>query len=134
MILLSSSLASFLQLIGVLFIFVLVLAVTYVVTKWLGGLQQTQMSGKTLRVVESVRIGDNKWVQILKTGEIYLVVAVGKDSVTMLAKLTGDEMGLTGEEFADAAGAGNAGKPAGAQESFQEALDKWKGRFTKKQD
>lgn len=134
MILLSSSLTSFLQLIGVLVIFVLVLAITYVVTKWIGGMQQTQMSGKVLRVLDSVRIGDNKYVQILKTGEVYLVVAVGKDEVTMLAKLTEDEIGLTEEEIVNAAGTCGAQKSAGTQESFQEALDKWKRRFTKKQD
>lgn len=134
MILLSSTLASFLQLLGVLVIFVLVLAITYVVTKWIGGLQQMQMSGRTLRVVDSVRIADNKCVQILKIGDVYLVVATGKDEVTMLAKLTEAEMGLTGDEFTDTAGAGKAGMPAGTQESFQEALDKWKRRFTKKQD
>ena len=100
MILLSSSLTSFLQLLGVLIIFAFVLAITYFVTKWIGGFQQMQMSGRQFRVVDSVRIAGNKCVQILKLGDVYLVVAVGKDEVTMLAKLTEDEIGLSEEDFA----------------------------------
>ena len=69
MILLSSSLTSFLQLLGVLIIFAFVLAITYFVTKWIGGFQQMQMSGRQFRVVDSVRIAGNKCVQILKLGE-----------------------------------------------------------------
>ena len=37
--------------------------------------------------------------QFLKLGDTYLVIAVGKDEVTMLAKLTEDEIGLTEEEI-----------------------------------
>ncbi len=134
MILLSSSLTSFLQLLGVLIIFALVLAITYFVTKWIGGFQQMQMSGRQFRVVDSVRIAGNKCVQILKLGDVYLVVAVGKDEVTMLAKLTEDEIGLSEEDFAGMTVSNGSRTAAGTQESFQEILDKWKGRFSKKQD
>ena len=44
MILLSSSLNSFIQLLGVLLIFLFVLVITYFTTKWIGGYQKVQMS------------------------------------------------------------------------------------------
>ena len=93
-----------------------------------------QMSGRQFRVVDSVRIAGNKCVQILKLGDVYLVVAVGKDEVTMLAKLTEDEIGLSEEDFAGMTVSNGSRTAAGTQESFQEILDKWKGRFSKKQD
>lgn len=131
MILLTSSLDSFLQLAGVLIIFAFVLVVTYLTTKWIGGFQKTQMHGKRVQVIESVRIAGNKYVQIIKTGEVYLVIAVGKDTVTMLAKLTEDEFGSVAESIAN-----DLQKEVGTpgQENFQEILEKFKGHFSKKQD
>ena len=99
MILLSSSLNSFIQLLGVLLIFLFVLVITYFTTKWIGGYQKVQMSGRSFQVVDTIRIANNKLVQVIKMGDVYLVIAVAKDNVTMLAKLTEEEMGLTEAEI-----------------------------------
>lgn len=133
MILLSSSLESFIQLVGVLFVFVIVLVLTYYTTKWVGGYQKNQMSGREFKVVDTIRIANGKCVQILKLGEVYLVVAVGKDEVTMLAKLTEDEIGLTEDEISGLFRS-NVVNTTSAQESFQEILEKFRERFNKKQD
>lgn len=84
MILLSSALGSFIQLLGVLIIFLFVLAITYFTTKWIGNYQKTNFANKNLQIVESIRVGNNKFIAIVKAGEVYLVVAVGKDDVTLL--------------------------------------------------
>lgn len=131
MILLTSSFNSFIQLLGVLLIFIFVLAITYFTTKWIGGFQKIQMAGKSLQVIETVKIAGNKYVQVIKTGEVYLVIAVGKDTVTMLAKLTEDEFGSALEQLSEAAQKGNS---QNVQENFQDVLDKFKGHFSKKQD
>lgn len=133
MILLSSSLESFLQLVGVLFIFLFVLVITYFTTKWVGGYQKQQMSGREFKVVDTARIANGKYAQILKLGDVYLVVAVGKDEVTMLAKLTEDEIGLTEDEITGLYRTEHTGK-MGVQESFQETLEKFREHFSKKQD
>ena len=58
MILLSSSLNSFIQLLGVLLIFLFVLVITYFTTKWIGGYQKVQMSGRSFQVrSEERRVG-----------------------------------------------------------------------------
>ena len=77
MILLSSSLNSFIQLLGVLLIFLFVLVITYFTTKWIGGYQKVQMSGRSFQVVDTIRIANNKLVQVIKMGDVYLVIAVG---------------------------------------------------------
>lgn len=133
MILLSSSLESFIQLVGVLLIFVIVLVITYFTTRWIGGYQKNQMSGREFKVVDTIRIANGKCVQILKLGEVYLVVAIGKDEVTMLAKLTEDEIGLTEDELSGFCRSDDT-KPAGTQEAFQDILEKVRERFSKKQD
>lgn len=55
MILLSSSLNSFIQLLGVLLIFLFVLVITYFTIKWIGGYQKVQMSGRSFQVVDTIR-------------------------------------------------------------------------------
>ncbi len=132
MILLSSSLNSFIQLLGVLVIFVFVLIITYFVTKWIGGFQKAQMTGRSFQVVDTIRIAGNKYVQVLKMGDVYLVIAVGKDTVTMLAKLTEEEIGLTEEEIRSQTKTNADGGKT--QMSFQETLEKLKEHFPGKQD
>jgi flagellar protein FliO/FliZ len=92
MILLSSALGSFLQLIGVLIIFIVVLFITFYTTKWIGNYQKTNLVNKNLQIVESIRVGNNKFIAIVKAGEAYLVVAVGKDEVTLLTQLTEEQL------------------------------------------
>lgn len=137
MILLSSSLNSFLQLLGVLIIFAFVLVITYFTTRWIGGVQKSQMAGKSLQVIETARLAGNKYLQMIKAGEVYLIVAVGKDEVTMLAKLTAEELGVSEEQLADAMHTMKSGKKENnleGQETFQAVLDRFKTHFPKKQD
>ena len=124
MILLSSSFESFIQLLGVLLIFLFILGATYCTTKWIGSYQQINMRNKNLQIVESIKIGTNKFICLIKAGEIYLVVAVGKDEVTMLAQLTEEQ--LSEVPIRDVV-AGN-----GTTDNFKDVLEKMKGHFSKK--
>ena len=119
MILLSSSLNSFLQLLGAIIIFGFVLIITYFTTKWVGGFQKTQMKSRNLQVIDTMRIANNKFVQIIKVGEKYLVIAVGTDEVTMLTELPEEQVKEITQD---------------SREDFQDILNKLKDRFPKKQD
>ena len=130
MILLSSALGSFIQLLGVLTIFIFVLAITYFTTKWSGNYQRINSVNHNLQVVESIRVGNNKFIAIVKAGEIYLVVAVGKDDVTLLTQLTEDQL----NEVPDFSAIQNKFPMDGkaAQENFREVLNRVKEHFPKK--
>lgn len=134
MILMNSSLESFMQLLGVLIIFAFVLAITYFTTKWLGGFQKAGMTGQRLQVIETVRIANNKYIQIVKAGEVYLIVAVGKDEVSLLAQLTEEQLAQSAEQVNDMIQPGAGGQLKDVQESFQETFNKIRERFPKKQD
>jgi len=104
----SSGLESFIQLITVLLIFLFVLAVTYFTTRWIGKYQQGQQQHKNIQVLETTRLTNNKCLQIVKAGDAYLLIAVCKDSVTMLTKLEESsikemqaEHPVPGESFSD---------------------------------
>ena len=94
MILLTSTgrIDSYVQFITVLIIFLFVLAITYVVTRWIANFQKTQTIGKNIEVVETQRISSTKYIQIVKIAERYYAIAVCKDTVTMLAEVNGEEI------------------------------------------
>ena len=97
MILLSSSLNSFIQLLGVLLIFLFVLVITYFTTKWIGGYQKVQMSGRSFQVVDTIRIANNKLVQYVlenKDGETTKVLCEQLYDLALIShrQLTPEEM------------------------------------------
>lgn len=85
--LVASSVTSIAQFITVLIIFVAVLLMTYLVTRWVGGYQRGKMTGTNIEIIETVRIGQGKYIQVVRTSDKYLAIALGKDTVTMLAEL-----------------------------------------------
>ena len=89
---LSSGLESVVQLIVSLIVFVIVIALTGITTKWIGGYQKTKFSNKNLQPIESMKVGNNKFIQLVKVGEVYLVLGIGKDEVSAIAKLTKEEL------------------------------------------
>lgn len=119
-----SSLESFLQLVGVLLIFVFVLLITYLTTRWMGGFQKAHSNNKNLHIIETISVGNNKFVEIVQAGTKYLVVAVGKDEVRLLAELSEGEL-------KEVPALNNSSTPS--SESFQDILNKVREKFPKKQ-
>lgn len=111
----ATGLDSFVQFITVLFLFLIVLVVTYVVTRWVSGFQKVQMTGKNMELVETLRISNSKYLQIIRAGDKYLVIAVCKDTVTMLTELSADDLSLDGNSEVKSL-------------SFREILDKMKNQ------
>lgn len=109
----SSGLESFVQFMTVLFMFFFVLVITYFVTKWVSGIQKGQMTGRNMEVLETVRLSNSKYLQIVHVGDKYLVIAVCKDTVTMLTEISADSLSFTGSD-------------EGSSLSFKEILDKMK--------
>ena len=122
--LISSSLDSFLELIGVLLIFVFVLVITYLCSKWMAGYQKVHMKSKNLQVIESIPAGNNKAICLVKAGTEYLVVGIGKDEIQPLAILTEEQ--LTDFSFREEK------KTTGKEETFQEIFGQFKDRMSKK--
>ncbi len=86
---------SYIQFMTVLILFLLVLAVTYFVTKWMAGYQKSRLSNANLEIVETIGLSNNKYVQIIRVGQKYLAVAICKDTVTMLTEVSEQELILS---------------------------------------
>lgn len=59
-ILLSGAFDSFVQLIGALIIFAFVIGITYLTTRWMGGIQKGRNNNKNLHIIETIGVGNNK--------------------------------------------------------------------------
>ena len=109
----SNRLDSIVQLITAVCIFIFVLALAYFTTKFTAGFQKSKLASPNVEVIETFRLTQNKYIQIVR------VIAVCKDTITMLGELNGEDLTIpeTG---------------TGTTVSFKEILDKAKGIKHKK--
>ncbi len=84
--------SSYAQLITLLIVFVVILGVTAWVTKWLANYQKVQNIDANIEIVETVRITANKFIQLVRVGQKYMVIAVCKDTVTMLGEVPEEQL------------------------------------------
>ena len=108
----SSRIEAFAQLLTLL-----VLAVTYYVTRFVGNYQKNKLSGSNINILETMRIANNKYIQIVKIGSRVFAIAVAKDTVSYLCELDEDE--LIYKES-------SSGKMLINNDNFKEILEKFK--------
>ncbi len=118
----SDSTNAYLQFMTVLILFVFILVITFWVTKWIAGYQKGRTINKNMELIETFQLTNNKYIQIIRVGQKYLAVAIGKDSVTMLAEVPEEELILSSDD-------------GGAQAGFKELFEKvQKKNFSGKKD
>lgn len=91
----SSRIEAFVQLITLVIIFALVLAMTYFATKFVGNYKKEKMAGNNISVLETFRLSNSKYIQIIKIGSRFIAVAICKDTVTLLCELQKDDLEFT---------------------------------------
>ena len=95
----TSGLESIVQFITILFIFAFVLAVTWISTKYIAGIQKEQYKTGNMELIETLRISNNKYLQIVRVGNKYFCMAVCKETVTMLGEIQKEEMVFSENNF-----------------------------------
>lgn len=102
------------QFVTVLLLFAFVVLITWFTTRWVARLQKGQMSsqGSNMEVLETMRIAPDKFLELVKLGNRYFILAVGKNEINSVCELKEEELNLS------------APKPQKA--SFAELLDRFK--------
>ncbi len=115
---------SFFQLIGILLIFLFVLVITYMTTRWIAGYQQGVIRNRNIQVIETFRVSNNKFIQIIQVGKRILLISVCKDTMNILAELAEEDLTWkpSAEEF----------QGIKMNENFQEILNRLKDKFPRK--
>lgn len=78
---------SIVQLFTVIVLFIIVLVMTYFTTRFIGSYQKGHMSGNNIQILDTMRLSQNKLIQIVRTGNKYFAIAVCKDTVTLLGEI-----------------------------------------------
>lgn len=99
------------QLIGLVFILIFILAAAYFTTKFIGNIKLSQLKNSNFKVIDTYRISANKLMQIVKVGNKYLVIGIGKDNVNYITELEETEVYLKETEVL-------------AKQSFKQVLEK----------
>ena len=75
------------------------------------------MSGSNINILETMRISNTKYIQVVKIGSKVFAIAVAKDTVTYLCEFNEDEL-VYNES--------SSGKMLMNSESFKDILEKFK--------
>lgn len=94
---LNSRWEAFAQLLTLLVVFIFVLALTYFATRWAGNMQKNKMAGSNIQILETMRVTNSKYIQIVKIGSKCFAVAVCKDTMTFLCEVNEDELTYSSE-------------------------------------
>ena len=109
---------TYLQFITMLIIFVAVLAATYFFTRWMANLQKDKTASGNIEIIETARISTTKYIQIVRIGQKYMAIAVGKDEVTSLGEVSREDLIFKEEKTED-------------NLKFKDILEKFKGEIKK---
>ncbi len=83
---------SFTQFLTVILVFIFVLGLTYLTTRFVGSYQKTKSAGRNFEVIETCKITNGKYLQIVRIGEKYVVIGIGKDSITSICELSAGDI------------------------------------------
>lgn len=90
-----NTLNNFFQLVVLVIVFLVIMIVAYLVTRWIGNINNGQQNNKNIKIVEGCRVGQNKFVEIVKVGDRYFVLGIGKDEILCLGEVKEEELNIT---------------------------------------
>lgn len=85
-------LSSIASLFGILAVCILVIAASYFFTRFVGGKQLSQQKNSNFKAIDTFHLAQNKYLMLVQAGKRYFVIAVCKDTVTMLSELSEDDI------------------------------------------
>ena len=92
-----STFAGIFKLIFLVIIFIVILVLSYLVTKWYANSGLVKNKTNNIAIKESFQLAPGKTISIVRIGEKYVALAQFKDNVVKLAELTEEELILNRE-------------------------------------
>ena len=92
-----STFAGIFKLIFLVIIFIVILVLSYLVTKWYANSSLVKNKTNNIEIKESLQLAPGKTISIVRIGEKYVALAQFKDNVVKLAELTEEELILNRE-------------------------------------
>ena len=80
------------ELLGLIFILILVILVAYYISKLVANLKLGQLKDSNFKVIDTFQFATNKMLMIVQVGERYMLIAVSKEQVQYLTELNEDDI------------------------------------------
>lgn len=106
-------LTAFAQFLTVIFLFIVILVLTYFTTRFIAGYQKNHSVNTNIESVEVMRLSPSQYVQIIRIGQKYVAIAVSKDSIEKLCELSSEDVEAISQEVT-------------SMNSFRDIMDKIK--------
>jgi flagellar protein FliO/FliZ len=108
---------SLIQAIFILLLFVAIMFGAYYTSKFVGKHQMNRTKNSNLKIIEVIQVSPGKTVQLIKTGEEFILIGVSKENITFLKSIDKENINLEYmKQFSQA--------PVSFKEQFQKILDK----------
>lgn len=98
MLLTGNTVDGYAQLITVLLIFVVVLGITAITTRYVAEYQKQNGANANIEILETVKVSATKYIQLVRIGDTYVAMAVCKDTITKLCEIPAEQLKLHGQE------------------------------------
>ena len=80
------------ELLGLIFILILVILGAYYISKLVANLKLGQLKDSNFKVIDTFQFATNKMLMIVQVGERYMLIAVSKEQVQYLTELNEDDI------------------------------------------
>lgn len=91
----ANTLPDVVQFIALCIVFVIILFLAYFAARLAGGFQANIHAKSNIKIIETVRISNNKCLQIVKIGDSYYLIGTGKDEIHYLTKIEKEDLNFT---------------------------------------
>lgn len=86
---------SALNILSLILIFVVILFLAYITTRFVAKYQGNLNSKANIKVIESISVGGNKFISIVRIGSNLYAIGVGKDEITLIDKIDEESVNLS---------------------------------------
>lgn len=88
---------NYLEAIGIVLLFFVVLYGAYFLSRSLGKMQMKRSVGSNMAIIEILPVGQQKTLQLVRVGNEYMVIGVTKDRITFIERIDGTGLSLENE-------------------------------------
>ena len=81
------------QLVILILVFILVVVLAYFAARIAGKYQSNFINKKSnIKIIETYRVTNNKFIQVVKIGDKYAALGIGKEEISFLMELNGESI------------------------------------------
>ncbi len=88
----TSTIENIFQLLGLIIVFFLILVAAYFTSRLTGKSAVSNLKNRNIKVIETYRLGPNRFLQIIEVSGTYILIGVSKDNIEYLTELDAEQV------------------------------------------